>query len=71
MDYALRDSIQFGTLSLSQARAIYQDFSAYKGEFVCSTTESARILSTAYMVCLSPVTQSLVSLADRVLCDGC
>lgn len=51
MDYALRDSIQFGTLSLTQARAIYQDFSTYKAEFVCSTAESARLLSTAYMVC--------------------
>lgn len=54
MDYALRDCLQFGTMSLQQAQRIYTDFTTFmqgsEREFVCHSYEQALILSRAYMV---------------------
>lgn len=51
VDYGLRDSLAFGTLSLRDALFIAGDLREFEGKIICSTKESAVILSEACKFC--------------------
>lgn len=54
VDYGIRDSLAFGTLSKEEAKEICDDLIAYEGEIVCGTEAMARRLADACMfLCLS------------------